>query len=315
MFGRTGLERIFNDVLAGHDGLQVYERNAYGQPTRLLAQQPAQKGEDLTLSLDLELSRQAFSALGAQRGAVIVSEPKTGKILAMVSKPSFLPVSTSSPEEQAAWQTEIAQGQVAASLVDALDHQQNPFLFRPIAAVYPPGSIFKIVTALAGLEYQTFTPETTVVDEGVLTVGEYSYANWYWRQYGQAEGTISIIRALARSNDIFFYKAAEWTGPQKLAEFARLMNLGKPTQIGLPGEQAGLVPDPAWKQQHFGENWYLGNTYHMGIGQGDVLVTPIQLQMVMSTGCPRTALPASTDIGRRPGGARSCLCRKSHWQC
>lgn len=146
------------------------------------------------------------------------------------------------------------------------------------------------MTALAGLEYGSFDRDTTVDDEGVLTVGDYSYENWYWRQYGGTEGVISIVRAIARSNDIFFYKAAEWTGPQRLADFARLMNLGQSTKSGLPGEQAGLVPDPIWKQQHFGETWFLGNTYHMGIGQGDVLVTPIQLQTIVSAVAARGRL-------------------------
>jgi len=290
VFGRSGLERLHNDTLAGRDGLQMYERNAFGEPTRLLAQQPAEKGKDLKLSLDLELSKIAFEALGNQRGTVIISEPKTGQVLTIISKPSYLPVAQSDEDIRAPWEEEIANGQVAASLAEAINHAHNPFLFRPISAIYPPGSIFKIVTALAGLEYGSFDRDTTVDDEGVLTVGDYSYENWYWRQYGGAEGVISIVRAIARSNDIFFYKAAEWTGPQRLADFARLMNLGQSTKSGLPGEQAGLVPDPIWKQQHFGETWFLGNTYHMGIGQGDVLVTPIQLQTIVSAVAARGRL-------------------------
>ncbi len=282
VFGRTGIERMANNLLAGRDGLHVYERNALGEPTRLLMQQPVQKGEDLQLSVDAQLSKVAFEALGKQRGGVIVSEPKTGRVLAMVSKPSFLPQVKPTDDQISPWKNEIEAEVVAQSLVAALDFPNNPFLFRPISALYPPGSIFKIVTALAGLEYEAFDSETEVLDEGVLRVGDFSYENWYWRQYGRAEGEISIIRAIARSNDIFFYKAAEWIGPQKLADFSRLLGLGSPTGIELPGEQSGLIPDPIWKQQHFGESWYLGNTYHMGIGQGDVQVTPLQLQTVMS---------------------------------
>lgn len=284
--GRTGVERMYNDQLAGEDGLYVYERNALGEATRLLAQQLPQKGEDLHLSVDAELSQLAFDALGEHRGAVVVSEPKTGKILAMVSKPSFWPYPNSDPDDQNSQEDNSernASGLVAASIKDALQMENNPFLYRPLAAQYSPGSIFKIVTALAGLEYQSFNEQTTVLDEGVLEVGDYKYANWYWRQYGRAEGEVGVVRALARSNDIFFYKAAEWIGPQSLADFARLLGLGQPTGIYLPGEQAGLMPDPRWKQEYFGESWYLGNTYHMGIGQGDVLTTPLQLQVLMST--------------------------------
>jgi penicillin-binding protein 2 len=298
VIGQTGLERVYNQQLAGTDGLQVYERDAMGRPTRLTSQQSAEKGQDIQLSIDAELSRVAFAALGSRRGAVIVTEPKTGQVLAMVSKPSYVPVttagelddgeSTSFPSEDqkdetpVLWEAELRTGQVAPSIAAALEWSNTPFLFRPIGAVYAPGSVFKIITSLAGLEYEAFSADTTVVDEGVLKVGEYEYGNWYWRQYGRTEGTISLVRALARSNDIYFYKAAEWIGPQRLADFARLLNLGKKTGIELPGEQSGLVPDPAWKQQYFGEMWYLGNTYHMGIGQGDVLVTPVQLQSVMS---------------------------------
>lgn len=290
VFGRTGLERVYNEHLAGQDGLEVFERNALGQATRLLAQQEPQKGQDLQLSIDAEMAAKAFEALGDQRGAVIISEPKTGKIWAIVSKPSYYPYAQENPDRSVAgssfddrWQMEVERGMVAPSLAAALDFPHNPFLFRPLAAAYPPGSVFKIVTALAGLEYEAIDSNTTVVDEGVLEVGDYSYANWYWTQYGRVEGELGVVRALARSNDIFFYKAAEWIGSQRLADFARLMGLGAPTGIDLPGEQSGLVPDPAWKQQHFGEQWYLGNTYHMGIGQGDVLVTPLQLHTLLSS--------------------------------
>lgn len=289
VFGRSGLERLSQERLAGEDGLEVYERDAFGQPTRLLSQQAAVKGDDLQLSIDAELSKVAFEALGEQRGAVIVGNPKTGKLLAIVSKPSFEPILGSSTTNS----TDInasPSAQILPNIAAALQADHNPFLFRPVAAVYPPGSLYKIVTALAGLEYQSFTADTQVRDEGVLRVGEFSYQNWYWRQYGRVEGDISVVRALARSNDIFFYKAAEWIGPNKLADFSRLLGLGKVTGLGFPGEQTGLVPDPIWKQRYFGEPWYLGNTYHMGIGQGDVLVTPLQLQMVMSTVATRGQL-------------------------
>lgn len=290
VFGRTGLERVYNQQLAGQDGIEVYERDALGQATRLLAGQEAQKGEDLHLSIDAQLSAVAFAALGDQRGAVVVGEPRTGKMWALVSKPSYYPYPKDNPQRSVTgstmddrWQLEVEEGNVAPSLSAALEMEHNPFLFRPLAAVYPPGSVFKIVTALAGLEYEAFDQDTTVIDEGVLEVGDFSYANWYWTQYGRVEGELGVVRALARSNDIFFYKAAEWLGPQQLADFARLIGMGSKTGINLPGEQAGLIPNPSWKQQYFGEKWFLGNTYHMGIGQGDVLVTPLQLHLLMSS--------------------------------
>lgn len=285
VFGRYGLEREANTRLAGQDGYILYERNAQGKAQRVLAREEPVVGAELSTTLDAELSEVAFRALGKQRGAVIISDPQTGEVLTAVSTPSFLPLNSASDDEVLVntWQESIDTGSIAVDISSGLEMEHNPFLFRPTAAVYPPGSIFKIVTALAGLEREAIDVSTTVLDEGVLTVGDYTYENWYWRQYGRVEGEVDVVKALARSNDIFFYKLAEWIGPKNLADFARLFSLGEPTGLGIVNESAGLIPDPIWKQQYFGERWFLGNTYHMGIGQGDVLVTPMQVQVLMST--------------------------------
>jgi penicillin-binding protein 2 len=276
--GKAGLERQYNARLAGSDGVVVFEKNARGQAVRILSQQEPIPGLPVRLTVDGELSKEAFLALGQEKGAVIVSRPKTGEILAAVSTPSFVPLQ----EKNGVWDDWVKQGSVAESLVSALDFPGNPFLFRPLGALYPPGSTFKIVTALAGLELDAIEEDTQVLDEGKITVGEFSYENWYWRAYGRVEGEIGVVRALARSNDIFFYKVAEWLGPDQLAKFARLFSYGSATGADISGEKSGIMPDPVWKQQYFGEKWYLGNTYHMGIGQGDVLVTPMQVQTMTS---------------------------------
>ena len=294
VFGRTGVERTRNDQLVGQDGWRLYERNARGEPVRLLSQRYSEKGQNINLTIDAQLSEVAFKALGDHTGTVIVSNPKNGQILSMVSKPSYIPVVKNQIDLEQAWQAEIEAGQVAPSIQAALNFANNPFLLRAIGAVYPPGSVFKIVTALAALEYEALDENTMVLDEGFIEVNDYEYANWYWRQYGRTEGEINLVRSIARSNDIFFYKAAEWVGPKRLAEFARILSLGTKTGINLPGEQAGLIPDPAWKQEHFGEPWYLGNTYHFGIGQGDVLVTPIQINDVMGAVVNRGRLCSPT---------------------
>jgi penicillin-binding protein 2 len=273
--GLSGVEKTQNTTLVGRDGWYQYERNAQGQPTRLLAQEPEQIGTTVKLTLDAEMSRVAWAALGNHQGTVIVSQPQSGTILVAVSKPSYLPVLQSSAVS--------SDPQVSASISQAMSAPDSPLLFRPVGALYPPGSLFKMITATAGLESGALTADTTVKDEGVLKVGTFTYANWYWSQYGRVEGEVNVERALARSNDIFFYKAAEMVGPNRLAEFARLFGLGKVMGWPLGGEQKGVVPDPTWKQQRFGEQWFLGNTYHMGIGQGDVLVTPLQLHSVLST--------------------------------
>ncbi len=281
--GRAGVERALNAQLAGSDGSLRYEKNARGQAVRVLAQQPEQPGKDMKLTIDAELSQVAFEALGTNAGAIIVSNPQTGEILTAVSTPSFYPQSTATDQELEPWKQYIEKGIVAKDIAQALEFPNNPFLFRPASALYPPGSTFKIVTALAGLEYKAIDSATLVRDEGKLVVGDFEYGNWYWRQYGRVEGEINVVRALARSNDIYFYKTAEWVGPDRLSEFAKLFTFGQATGLDLPGEKSGIIPSPSWKQQRFGEKWFLGNTYHMGIGQGDVLVTPLQVHEMMST--------------------------------
>ncbi len=285
VFGRYGMERAFNTRLAGADGYTVYERNAQGQAQRVLQRQEPAVGETLQTTFDAELSEVAFRALGDKRGAVIVSDPQTGEVLSAVTTPSFLPLNkqTDDPKLAEYWAPAVATGSVALDIPTALGMEKSPFLFRPTAAVYPPGSLYKIITALAGLEREVIDGSTTVLDEGVLEVNDFTYENWYWRQFGRVEGEVDVVRALARSNDIYFYKLAEWIGAKNLADFSKLFSLGEKTGIEVVTEHAGLVPDPAWKQQYFGERWYLGNTYHMGIGQGDLLVTPIQMQVMMST--------------------------------
>lgn len=275
--GKAGLEKQLSAQLSGQDGVYIYEKNARGQAVRILSQQDAQEGKPLHLTLDAEFSEQAYLALGKAVGTVIVSKPQTGEVLVAVSTPSFVPQQQS--QDIGRW----AESSVTApSLVAALDFPQNPFLFRPVSALYPPGSTFKVVTALAGLELSAIQKDTTVLDEGRLEVGDFTYENWYWRQYGRVEGEVDVAQALARSNDIFFYKVAEWLGPNQLATFARLFSYGSLTGADIEGEKSGIVPDPVWKQQRFGEKWFLGNTYHMGIGQGDVLATPLQVHTMMS---------------------------------
>ena len=242
-------------------GKQVIEISALGVPQRsILLETPPQNGQDVTISLDQELSKTAYEAMGEQSGAVVVSDVETGQVLVLTSAPSFS----------------------IASLSAALHDDKKPLLNRALAA-YPPGSTFKLMTALTALENQTITKDTTVVDEGELRLGQQVFGNWYWRQYGRTEGEISLERAIARSNDIYFYKAAAMVGPDKIDEVARQFGIGRSTGIELPSEAYGLLPNSAWKEQKIGEKWYTGDTYNMGIGQGYVLSTPIQVNNMTAT--------------------------------
>ncbi len=292
--GKIGLERAFNQQLRGQAGSEVYEINALGKRQRLISKNEGQSGQNITTSLDPHLSEVALESLAEQIGAVVIMNANTGEILSLVSSPSFDANVLSTRLTDVVLEKQRQQ-QIQVLLNDPL----QIFFNRSSSGTYPPGSVFKLVTALGGLEGAAVDAQTTVLDEGILRVGEYEYANWYYTQFGRTEGEIGLQKALARSNDIFFYKVAEWLGPNKLAEFARLLGLGKVTGVELGGEAAGVIPDPAWKERVIGEPWYLGNTFHMGIGQGDISVTPLQVaqmtQAIVNHGtlCRPTLLKSS----------------------
>lgn len=270
--GKSGLERLFNQQLQGIAGKDVYEINALGLRQRILEHVAPQLGREVKTTIDPFLSQIAFEALGEKKGTVLILDATTGEVLTLVNSPSYnAQVMNSHPISE---QERLARQQ---QLQTWFSDPDQPFFNRATSGAYPPGSVFKMVTALAGLESKAIDTSTEVVDEGVLKVGDYAYGNWYFRQYGRTEGAISLERAIARSNDIYFYKAAEWVGPAALAKMAQALGFGQRTGIGLGTEQSGLVPDPVWKEQTLKEPWYLGNTYHFGIGQGDLLVTPIQI--------------------------------------
>ncbi|MCL5019077.1 MAG: penicillin-binding transpeptidase domain-containing protein, partial [Patescibacteria group bacterium] len=158
-----------------------------------------------------------------------------------------------------------------------LDSQNQPLLDRSISGTYPPGSTFKLVVASAGLENKIIDENYQIEDTGVLQIGAFSFSNWYYTGYGGKDGEVNVVKGIKRSNDIFFYKLAEKIGVDKVSETAQKFGLGKPLGIDLQGEAAGLVPTPEWKQKTIGEPWYLGDTYHYGIGQGFLLTTPLQV--------------------------------------
>ena len=276
--GKSGLELFYDFQLRGRPGTRQYEVDAMGHRRAIVSEIASEPGATLQSSLDPYLSSVAENLLGDIRGSVIITDAKTGAILTLISSPSFDPnllTQTELDPEKERERKKAVQGLVT--------HPQRLFFDRAISGMYPPGSIFKLVTAIAGLESGAFDENTTVQDDGVLKVNEYSYANWYFTQYGRTEGPIQLVRALARSNDIYFYKAAEWIGPSRLADFARMFGFGQPTGIELYGESKGLIADPVWKEQVLGERWYLGNTYHFGIGQGLTLVTPIQIAQLLQS--------------------------------
>ncbi len=269
LVGRFGAEKSFEAKLRGIDGGEIWEEDVKGRKLRKLGEQQPKKGEDINLSVDERLQQIAFSALEKKlsdkgKGSVVALDMQ-GKVLALVSYPSFDP-------------NLFTISKNVTELQRILNDEENQyFLDRAIGGKYPPGSIFKLVTAYAGLEEGVITEETKIEDVGELRVGKYRYGNWYWDKYGKKDGLLNVVGALKRSNDIFFYKVGEKVGIKKLDEWAKKFGLGERTGIELAGEAKGLVPTPLWKERYVGEKWFLGNTYHLAIGQGDLLVTPIQV--------------------------------------
>lgn len=255
LVGRAGAEKAYETRLRGRDGGVMVEKDASGKIVRELGRNEAEPGTDLRLTLDESLQEIMYKALKGRAGSVVALDLQ-GRVLGLVSSPSYDPTN------------------VVAYLADT---EKLYFFNRAISATYPPGSVFKLVTAIAGLMEGKIDKDSTFEDTGEIKVGEYRYGNWYFDQYGKTEGVIGLKRALARSNDIFFYRVGEELGVSKLVAWARKMGLGELTGIELPGEKAGLVPDELWKERKTGEKWFLGNTYHMAIGQGDLLVTPLQV--------------------------------------
>lgn len=273
--GSLGLEQFFDRNLQTKASLMKFETNALGQKQRLIEETPAVYGQNIKTSLDPYLSEVAYQVMSGKKGAVIVMDASNGELLVLLSSPSFDANVFEEHFTNSLYKKSTQDS--LAKIKDYLNDENQVFFNRSINGSYPPGSVFKLITALAALEEGAINENTVVDDQGTLKVGDYEYANWYFTQYGRVEGVVDVKKALARSNDIFFYKAAEWLGPTKLAEYARLFGFGNQTGLQSTQEASGLVPDPKWKEAERGEAWYLGNTYHFGIGQGDLLVTPLQI--------------------------------------
>ena len=263
--GRLGIEASHDDFLRGVNGKKLIEIDANSREVSLLGNKQDTGGGEVKLTIRSDLASTAYDSLkkqadkiGSKRGAVIVGDPNTGEVLAMASYPSF------DPEN------------IAASVTN----QNKPYFNRAIAGVYPPGSVFKIVTAVAGLESGKVNGDTEIEDVGEFSIGDIKFSNWFYTQYGQKDGILKLDRAIARSNDIFFYKWAETVGLEAIRDMAIKLGFGQKTGVDLPGEEFGLVPDEVWKKSQFGEVWFPGDTMHLGIGQGFMLVTPMQISQM-----------------------------------
>ena len=275
LIGKIGIEKEYESKLRGTNGKELVEVDSLGKVIRKLGQTDPIPGQNVMLTLDIGLQKAAFEAAkDVEKGAVIVSNP-FGEILALISKPSFDP-NLFTMNEGYISSDESQYKNISQMLQDS---ENQPLLNRAIGGTYPPGSTFKLITAAAGLENKVIDENFVVEDTGILRVGTFSFGNWYFMQYGKTDGEVNVVSAIKRSNDIFFYKLAERVGVDSLSKFAVKFGLGKKLGIDLAGEQNGTVPTRQWKKDITSENWYLGDTYHYGIGQGFLLTTPLQVNI------------------------------------
>ncbi len=260
--GKRGVERQFDAELRGTAGASRVEVNAYGRVIRELGHDPGVPGKDIWLTIDREVQQFVSQRLGNESAACIVTDVATGDIIAMASTPGYDPNLFNVGISNDDWRA-----------LTGSDHK--PLLNKVMDGVYPPGSTFKPVVALAAVEAGLATPDYRVLCNGSLTLGNHTFH--CWKKGGH--GFLDMEGGLKHSCDVFFYETARRLGIDKIQEVALKLGLGAPTGIELPGERSGFIPTRAWKQKRYGVAWQQGDTLSCGIGQGYVTATPLQLAL------------------------------------
>ncbi|MBD1830576.1 penicillin-binding protein 2 [Microcoleus vaginatus GB1-A2] len=264
--GQMGVEKLANSTLEGVWGNRLIEVNAKGEEIQDLGVKDPIPGKPVQLTLDLDMQKTAEKALGDRLGAVVAIDVKTGALLTMASWPTFDPNIFTRKVSQKEW--------------ERLQGPEKPFLNRAVQG-YPVGSTFKIVTAIAGMESGKFSPDSTLVSSSSINIGGISF-----NEHGAGYGTIGFRDALAYSSNTFFYQVGMAAGPEEMAKWAKKMGIGGTINLdilGIDGANHGQVPIPAEKNKMYDEDWYVGDTVTMAIGQGLVLCTPLELAVMVST--------------------------------
>ncbi|EKO39282.1 MAG: penicillin-binding protein 2 [Solidesulfovibrio magneticus str. Maddingley MBC34] len=263
--GKQGLELTHEDELRGSKGRKQVEVDAFGRQHNEFILEPPRAGADLKLSIDIGLQKECSRLLEGQAGALLVMEPDTGKILAMVSQPSFD-------------NNMFVLGVPADKWRELRDNPRHPIQNRVTQGVYPPGSVFKLLMAAAGLAEGFVRPGDVVACPGVYKVGNRDFHDW--KKGGH--GSLDLRGALVHSCDIYFYKLGDRLGIDRLHDYAVASGFGTRTGIDLPHEKAGLIPSKEWKKKRFGAAWSKGETVIASIGQGYVLTSPLQIGRYLS---------------------------------
>jgi penicillin-binding protein 2 len=261
-YGKVGVERAYEGELHGRVGYQQVEVNAQGRSLRVLERTPPVPGKDLYLSIDSTLQRTAWEALGSFRGAIVAVEPLTGRVLALVSKPSYDP-------------NLFVNGISSTDYRALLEDPDRPLYNRAIQAQYPPGSTVKPMVGIAGLAAGVRTGDTRTFCPGFYRLPGQSHQYRDWKRTGH--GSLGLHEAIAQSCDVYFYQLARDLGIDRLNAAMTLFGFGRATGIDLPNESPGLMPSRHWKETRRKEPWYPGETLIAGIGQGYWLATPLQL--------------------------------------
>jgi penicillin-binding protein 2 len=262
VIGKNGVEKVLDEALRGYPGVKKIEVDALGTQIRELSNTPPIPGKTLKLSIDLELQDYISEVLGTNAGTVVVLNIKTGELLALYSSPSYDP--------------NLFIGGISTQDWEALVSNPNtPLINKAISSAYPPGSTFKLVTAAAALEYGI------PADYKVFCNGQHKVGNRIFHcNRKSGHGYVDIKFAIAQSCNVYFYTVAEKIGMKNLAKAAHALGLGSKTDIELPYEAKGNIPEPTWKILKFRQNWTLGDTVNASIGQGFILTTPIQLAVM-----------------------------------
>jgi penicillin-binding protein 2 len=278
IIGKKGIEKTYETVLHGKAGLEELEVTSRGKPVRVLRRVDPTPGSNLVLSLDMRLQRIAEEAFKDLRGALVAIEPATGDVLAFVSQPSFDPNLFIDGIDSETWK----------KLNQSLD---KPLINRPIRGIYPPGSTFKPFVALAGLHHHKRTPPFSIADPGYYYISGSGHQYRDWKTGGH--GMVDMQKAITVSCDTFFYGLALDLGIDKLTGYVKHFGFGEKSGLDMVGEIGGLLPSPEWKLKRYKQKWYLSETIIVGIGQGYMLVTPMQLAQA-------AAILANDGVAMRP---------------
>lgn len=303
--GKTGVERFYEPRLQGELGIEHIETNALGRAIATLDRRPPTPGEDVQLTLDIELQRLAEETLGDYRGAIVALDPRNGEVLALASQPRFDP--------------NTLAGGIDQDTLNALNRDVTQPLFnRAIAGRYPPGSIVKPFLGLAATAEGYINPNETLYCDGTFELPDVSRVWRDWKPEGH--GHVDLAQSVAQSCDIYFYELANDMGIDAMHEWMSRFGYGQPTGIDLPSERSGVMPSRTWKRNTLGEPWYTGETINTGIGQGFTLATPIQMAtstaLIANRGQPvrpqLLAKPEALSLG--PTIEPIELAEESHWQ-